>query len=204
MHPDKSHNMNFFSQLCRQKLTSLLKGCSLEGRSSETIFSSGFCVTDRRLPTSTDYSTVVMMKDGCYGFSNTPPPHQIKNYGWKQIYSFKESVPREFRKNSKRPYRDTQELGGNWFIKQFYRRCRWQIYHRCRWYRWRTLTCKYLREFSKNFESILLFRCLGEYDSWKKPEAKISWHCLFNKRPHRHKTQLRHYKCTIYRHKWKR
>ncbi len=27
---------------------------------------------------------------------------------------------------------------------------RWQICHRCRWYRWSTLSCEYLREFSKN------------------------------------------------------
>ncbi len=30
------------------------------------------------------------------------------------------------------------------------------ICHRCRWYRWCTLTCEYLREFSKKFETVLL------------------------------------------------
>ncbi len=40
------------------------------------------------------------------------------------------------------------------------------------WYRWCTLTCKYLREISKN----------GEDDSRKKNQKqKISWHCPFNK-----------------------
>ncbi len=50
--------------------------------------------------------------------------------------------------------------------------------------------------FRKKFERIPLFRGLGEYDSWKKPE--FSWHCLFNKRPHRHKTQLRHYSVLVH------
>ncbi len=30
------------------------------------------------------------------------------------------------------------------------------ICHRCRWYRWCTLTCEYLRKFSKKFETVLL------------------------------------------------
>ncbi len=39
----------------------------------------------------------------------------------------------------------------------------------------------YLSEFSKKFEMtlIFIFRGLGEGDSWKKPAAKISWHCPF-------------------------
>ncbi len=31
-----------------------------------------------------------------------------------------------------------------------------KICSRCRWYRWCTLTCEYLREFSKKFETILM------------------------------------------------
>jgi hypothetical protein len=40
-----------------------------------------------------------------------------------------------------------------------YHRChwhRWQICHRCRWHRWCTLTCEYLREFSKKIKMILM------------------------------------------------
>ncbi len=36
-----------------------------------------------------------------------------------------------------------------------YRWHRWQIC-RCRWYWWCTLTCEYLREFSKKFETVLM------------------------------------------------
>ncbi len=55
------------------------------------------------------------------------------------------------------------------------RRCRWhlfQICHRCRWYQWCTLTCEYLREFSKKNE-ITLELFIG----W----GKNSWHCPFDK-----------------------
>ncbi len=58
------------------------------------------------------------------------------------------------------------------------------ICHRCRWHRWCTLSCEYLRKFSKKFEMALMVYSGaggGGTDSWKKkPEAKISWHCLFN------------------------
>ncbi len=57
-----------------------------------------------------------------------------------------------------------------------------KICRRCRWYRWCTLTCEYLREFSKKFETVLMgypTLGLGETDSWKKLVAKISWHCSF-------------------------
>jgi hypothetical protein len=59
-----------------------------------------------------------------------------------------------------------------------------KVCHRCqrhRWYRLCTFTCKYLREFSKKFENGLngILWSWGETDSWKKPEAKISWHCPF-------------------------
>ncbi len=46
---------------------------------------------------------------------------------------------------------NTSKIGG-----KICRRChwyRWQICHRCRWYRWSTLSCEYLREFSKKFET---------------------------------------------------
>ncbi len=47
--------------------------------------------------------------------------------------------------------------------------------HRCRWYRWYTLTCEYLREFSKKIrkEPNVIFSGLGErWFTRKKPEAK--------------------------------
>ncbi len=57
------------------------------------------------------------------------------------------------------------------------------ICHQCHRHRWCTLSCEYLREFSKNFERALMvpiLRVLGETDSWKKQKSKISWHCPFN------------------------
>ncbi len=33
---------------------------------------------------------------------------------------------------------------------------RWQVCHGCRWHWWCTLTCEYLREFSKKFETVLM------------------------------------------------
>ncbi len=60
------------------------------------------------------------------------------------------------------------------------RRCRWyrrQFCPRCRWHRWCTLTCEYLREFSKIFETVLMeYSGLGDSDSWKNQKQKISWH----------------------------
>ncbi len=44
-----------------------------------------------------------------------------------------------------------------WYRWQFCRQCRWhrwQICHLCRWYWWCTLTCEYLREFSKKIETV--------------------------------------------------
>ncbi len=67
---------------------------------------------------------------------------------------------------------NTSETGG-----KICRRCywhRWQICHRCRWYRWSTLSCEYLREFSKKFETALMVHS----GAWrkliheKKPESK--------------------------------
>ncbi len=49
----------------------------------------------------------------------------------------------------------------------------WQNFHQCHWYRWCTLTCKYLSEFSKKLEmTLVLFSGLREDDSWKKSEEK--------------------------------
>ncbi len=55
-----------------------------------------------------------------------------------------------------------------WYRRQFCRRCHWQgwqICHRCRWYRWCTLTCEYLRKFSKKFETAL-WNTLGLGGNW--------------------------------------
>ncbi len=61
------------------------------------------------------------------------------------------------------------------------------ICHRCRWYRWQTLSCECLREFSKKFETVLM-----EYSgAGGKPihennqKQKISWHCHFDTKNHK-------------------
>ena len=61
----------------------------------------------------------------------------------------------------------------------------WQICHRCRWHRWCTLTCEYLREFSKKFETALMVYsgAWGKLIHEKNQKQKISWHCPFNKCP---------------------
>ncbi len=47
------------------------------------------------------------------------------------------------------------------------------ICHRCRWYRWCILTCEYLREFSKKFETVLMgYSGAGGKLIHEKPEAK--------------------------------
>ncbi len=63
---------------------------------------------------------------------------------------------------------------GNW----------WQICRRCRWHWWCTLTCEYLRKFSKKFEmTLLLFSgAWGKVIHEKHLKQKISWHCPFNVR----------------------
>ncbi len=66
----------------------------------------------------------------------------------------------------------------------FCHRChwhRWQICHWCRWHRWCTLTCEYLREFSKKFEmTLLLFSgAWGKVIHEKNLKQKISSHCPF-------------------------
>ncbi len=65
------------------------------------------------------------------------------------------------------------------------RRCRWyqwKICHRCRWYRWSTLSCEYLREFSKKFETASTVYTQGAWGKLiheKNQKQKISWHCPF-------------------------
>ncbi len=55
------------------------------------------------------------------------------------------------------------------------------IFHRCRWHRWQTLSCEYLREFSKKFETVLMkySGAGGKLIHEKNQKPKISWHCPF-------------------------
>ncbi len=74
----------------------------------------------------------------------------------------------------------------HWYRRQFCRRCRWhrwQIWHRCCWYRWCTLTSKYLREFSKKFETVLMgySGAGGKLTHEKNQKQKILWHCPFKR-----------------------
>ncbi len=57
-----------------------------------------------------------------------------------------------------------------------------KICQRCRWYRWSTLSCEYLREFSKKFETALMIYsgAWGKLIHEKNQKQKISWHCPFN------------------------
>ncbi len=79
---------------------------------------------------------------------------------------------------------NTRGTGGKICHRCRWYRChwhRWQICHRCRWHRWCTLTCKYLREFSKKFEMILMLLsgAWGKVIHEKNLKQKISWHCPF-------------------------
>ncbi len=58
------------------------------------------------------------------------------------------------------------------------------ICHRCLWHRWCTLTCEYIREFSKKFEMILMLLsgAWGKVIHEKNLKQKISWHCPFKKK----------------------
>ncbi len=58
------------------------------------------------------------------------------------------------------------------------------ICHRCRWYRWQTLSCEYLREFSKKFETVLMeySGAGGKPIHEKIQKQKISWHCPFKQK----------------------
>ncbi len=55
------------------------------------------------------------------------------------------------------------------------------ICHRCRWHRWQTLSCEYLRQFSKKFETVLLeySGAGGKLIHEKNQKQKILWHCPF-------------------------
>ncbi len=55
------------------------------------------------------------------------------------------------------------------------------ICHRCHWHRWWTLTCEYLREFSKKFETVLMgySGAGGKLIHKKNQKQKISWYCPF-------------------------
>jgi len=95
-----------------------------------------------------------------------------------------------------------------------------EICRRCHWYRWKiatgiidtggkfaagvnytsgTFTCEYLREFSKKFEmTLLLFsEAMGEDDSWKKPEEKISWHYPLKYPEKNHRVTVRNFVAKI-------
>ncbi len=50
------------------------------------------------------------------------------------------------------------------------------ICRRCQRHRWSTLSCEYLREFSKKFDTLGLG---GNWLMKKKQKRKISWHCPF-------------------------
>ncbi len=81
------------------------------------------------------------------------------------------------------------------YRRQICHRCqrhRWQIatginntggkfFHRCRWHRWQTLSCEYLREISKKFDTILMVKseAWGKLIQEKNQKQKISWHCPF-------------------------
>ncbi len=56
-----------------------------------------------------------------------------------------------------------------------------KICHRCCWHLWCTLTCEYLREFSKKFEMILMLlsEAWGKVIHEKNLKQKILWHCPF-------------------------
>ncbi len=55
------------------------------------------------------------------------------------------------------------------------------ICHRYQWHRWYTLSCEYLREFSKKFETALMVYsgAWGKLIHEKNQKSKISWHCRF-------------------------
>ncbi len=59
------------------------------------------------------------------------------------------------------------------------------ICHRCQRHRWSTLSCEYLREFSKKFETALIGHsgAGGKLIHEKNQEQKISWHCPFKYSP---------------------
>ncbi len=71
-----------------------------------------------------------------------------------------------------------------WQICHRYRWLWWQICHRNQQPRWCTLTCEYLREFTKKFETVLMqyFVVGGKLIHQKNQKQKISWHCPFKQK----------------------
>jgi hypothetical protein len=72
------------------------------------------------------------------------------------------------------------------FFENSCRYSQFKVHHRCRWHWW--VTCRRCRWHLdlQIFEKIwndpnVIFRGFGKEDSWKKPEAKISWHCPWNR-----------------------
>jgi hypothetical protein len=57
------------------------------------------------------------------------------------------------------------------------------ICHRCRWHRRQTLSCEYLREFPKKFETVWMeySGAGGKLIHEKNQKQKISWHCPFKR-----------------------
>ncbi len=55
------------------------------------------------------------------------------------------------------------------------------ICHRCQRHQWQTLSCEYLRKFSKKFETALKVysEAWGKMIQEKNQKQKISWHCPF-------------------------
>ncbi len=78
-----------------------------------------------------------------------------------------------------------------------YRGYQWQICHRCRWHRRCTLTCEYLREFSKKFEmTLMLFLgAWGKVIHEKNLKQKISWHCPFKEHHSTIRAHEAHFTC---------
>jgi hypothetical protein len=95
------------------------------------------------------------------------------------------------------------------FCKNSRRYLQLKVHLQCRWHRWQmekifsqksfnyfvwtplvrrvNIYCRLVFSFKFNLRcqqsdemTLMLFSGLGEDDSWKKPEAKISWHCPFN------------------------
>ncbi len=62
------------------------------------------------------------------------------------------------------------------FLLKIFSICHW-----CRWHRWQTLSCEYLREFSKKFATVLMeySGAGGKLIHGKNQKHKISWHCPF-------------------------
>ncbi len=56
------------------------------------------------------------------------------------------------------------------------------ICHRCQRHRWQTLSCEYLRKFSKKFETtpMIYSGAWGKLIREKNQKSKILWHCPFN------------------------